>query len=410
MRSNVLSLVCLAGLMACGSRSGLLLTDPPGVDESVPDDGPDPEDVSAFPVDVSAVPNLSDGRSSNGLDATADAADEDRVQPIDVTAIDARLDVAAIDVFSVRDATADVAASDVFLADSARDSGPDADASVDADATTDADAESDAPEDALPGIDVRAPGNDPTCTGGITRIFVISEGADSLSFQPPSASFVRIGTIACPGTTSSPNSMAVARSGWAYVAFQDGNLYRVHTTNASCLPTRFIPNQAGFSQFGMGFVRNGIGGRETLYIGAQADPSQLAWIDTTSFAVHVVGPFTSSITEPELTGTGAGQLFAFEGLSSATDSAILEIDRTTANVLAESVLTGVERGNAWAFAYWGEAFYTFTRPASSPGSVVTRFRPSDGFDRAGRVHPRGDCRSRRLDVRAVGHLLRLTPR
>jgi hypothetical protein len=343
MRSNVLSFACLACLVACGSRSGLPLTDPPGVDESVPD-----------------------------------AADEDRAQPIDVIAVDARLDVAAIDVVSERNATADVAAVDVFLADSARDAGADADASVDGDATTDADAESDVQEDALPGIDVRAPGNDPTCTGGITRIFVISESADLLSFQPVTASFVRIGTIACPGTTSFPNSMAVARSGWAYVAFEDGNLYRVHTTNASCLPTRFVPNQTGFSQFGMGFVRNGVGGRETLYIGAQADPSQLAWIDTTSFALHVVGPFTPSITEPELTGTGAGQLFAFEGLSTATDSAILEIDRATANVIAESILTGVERGNAWAFAYWGEAFYTFTRPANSPGSVVTRFRPSDG--------------------------------
>jgi len=384
MRTRVVHVACLACLAACGSRSGLLDPNPPGVDKTVPDNAPDSMSSAALPLDAAAIPNESDGPSSERRDATADAPDESLVQPTDV--IDAQVDVSAFDAVSERVATGDEAVDgtelDVAFVDVARDAQAAVDVSVvdavvDVANEADADAVADAPEDVLPGIDVRAPGNDPSCEGGATRIFVISESEDLLSFHPATSSFTKVGTIKCPGTTSYPNSMAVARSGMAYVGFVDGSLYRVRTTTASCQATSFVVDQDGFSEFGMGYVRNDLPDGETLFVASQEEFSRLAWIDTSSFALHVIGPLTPTVTTPELTGTGAGQLFAFEAIDTS-DSAILEIDKTTATVVAESVLSGVERGNAWAFAYWGEAFYTFTRPATSPGSVVTRFRPSDG--------------------------------
>jgi hypothetical protein len=326
---------------------------PPEVAEGSPENEPDAVDGPGQPLDATAIPNEPDSRVTERPDATVDAQDDARGPSVDVAAEGAEL----------ADASADMSARDVESADEAQD--------VAVDATADA------LGDALPGIDVEAPGNDPSCRGGITRIYVISESADLLSFNPVTSSFKLIGTIVCPNTASFPNSMAVARSGVAYVAFWDGSLYRVRTTTASCESTPFVANQNGFLQFGMGFARNDPAAGETLYVGSQEESSRLGWIDTKTFALTVVGPFAPPVTTPELTGTGAGQLFAFETID-ANDSAIVQVDRATAAVVAESVLSGLQRGNAWAFAYWGEDFYTFTRPAGSLGSVVTRFRPADG--------------------------------
>ena len=57
-------------------------------------------------------------------------------------------------------------------------------------------------------------------------------------------------------------------------------------------------------------------------------------------------------------------------------SAIVQIDKATAQVTNSSTLADVPQGQGWAFAFWGGDFYTFTAPGSA--SVVTRFRPSDG--------------------------------
>ncbi len=49
---------------------------------------------------------------------------------------------------------------------------------------------------------------------------------------------------------------------------------------------------------------------------------------------------------------------------SCTDSAIGQLDKTTGKVIAQSVLKGDRQGQAWAFGFWGGDFYTFTAPGS----------------------------------------------
>jgi hypothetical protein len=274
-----------------------------------------------------------------------------------------------------------------------------ADGSDAGDATVDATAP--IPDAALPPIDVTPPTDAPNnCPdAAATLVYLLTQNRALLSFQPP-GTFRTIGAINCPlsspklpdGSANVPNSMAVDRAGVAYVGFADGELFRVSTVTAACRATPF--GRGDFNaRYGMGFAADTVGGGETLYIAETENPSdaggahRLASVDTTTFALHVIGPFRPSISDAELTGTGAGDLFAFyavgtDGMGNSTNSAIGQIDKVTAQVTAQSVL-GFPQGGGWAFAFWGGDFYTFTGPPvaipSGPlFSSVRRFRPSTG--------------------------------
>jgi hypothetical protein len=254
--------------------------------------------------------------------------------------------------------------------------------------------EADAPdEDVLPPIDVSPPvdvaGDCPDAAS--TLIYVISSSNNLYSFYPPAAAFTLIGTIACPVVNAGdePFSMAVDRTGIAYTVFSNpsnallgGELFRVSTATASCQSTAYKVDQSAlFHTFGMGFSNDPVGMGETLFVaGQRANPGslgdELGSIDTTSFALNDIAPFNPITQGAELTGTGAGDLFAFYEIDPAGDMAIGQLDKTTANIVGQTPLPGVTRGSGWAFAFWGGDFYTFTAPTGA--TVVTRYRPSDG--------------------------------
>ncbi len=252
------------------------------------------------------------------------------------------------------------------------------------DATRDAVADRAVPEDALPPLDASVipdvVQND--CPdAAATLVYVITTDNELFSFYPPDASFRLIGRIACPaapGTT--PFSMAVDRNGVAYVAFNDGNLFRVSTLTAACTSTAFIPNQQGFSTFGMGFATKDLGPAESLFVAADnqsGPPRGLGTIDIAGgFRLTSLGAFTPTIDRAELTGTGDGRLYGFYTKANREGSFIGEIDKANARVVGETQLRTVDQGSGWAFAYWGGDFYLFTAP-DSPASRVTRYRPSD---------------------------------
>jgi hypothetical protein len=250
-------------------------------------------------------------------------------------------------------------------------------------------------QDALPTIDVTLPPMDAfnDCPdAGATLIYVVTEEDELLSFYPPSAQFRSIGPLTCPTVNAShPFSMAVDRTGIAYVLYEDGELFRVSTATARCQATTFRSGQSGFpAHFGMGFSHDATDTGETLFVASGDDTvtPRLATIDTQTFALRVVGNLQPTINNSELSGTGAGDLYAFFATSGAkpcdntnnnaacTDSAIGQLDKTTGKVIAQSVLKGDAQGQAWAFGFWGGDFYTFTAPGS--GTVVNRFSPADG--------------------------------
>jgi|HubBroStandDraft_1064217.scaffolds.fasta_scaffold02240_2 hypothetical protein len=283
--------------------------------------------------------------------------------------------------------------------DAASDASPD----VTEDRALDAgmDAQPDVTVDALAdvGIDVARPRPVACQEAGAasTLIYLVTSQNDLWSFYPPSLRFSRIGHLNCP-TTDMPFSMAVDQAGIAYVLYSDGHLFRVSTATARCQATTFAVNQEQFLTFGMGYSQNPTGVGETLYIASDEDadsgiPARLGLIDTTAFAVHTVGAFVPQISSAELTGTGAGDLFAFYALNPASSSsavsgppsAIGQIDKANGRLLGQTVLPNVAQGCGWAFAFWGGDFYAFVAPPVPGGrcnplpfSVVWRYRPSDG--------------------------------
>lgn len=232
----------------------------------------------------------------------------------------------------------------------------------------------------LPGIDaqVRDANRNDCPDADTTFIYVVTEKNELLAFNPPAGAFKRIGTLVCPVKTpgSTPFSMAVDRTGVAYVLFNDGNLFQVSTKTAACVATSFQPNQQGFNTFGMGFSSDTGGPEETLFIAQDTStgPGSLASIDLSTFTINPIAAFTQNVVRAELTGTGDGRLFAFYKGVPSTSSVIGEIDKTTADVIAEDDLASVNQGQGWAFGYWGGDFYTFTSP-NGASSIVQRFRP-----------------------------------
>jgi hypothetical protein len=220
----------------------------------------------------------------------------------------------------------------------------------------------------------------PTCEdGGVTFIYVVTEQGHLLSFYPPSGVFSLVGAVHCPVKTpgATPWSMAVDRGGTAYVVFDDGNLYRVSTNDASCEATSFVADQHGFLTFGMGFSADMSDPGETLFV-AQSDLTHasqgLATLDTTTLALSFIGPFSSSLGRTELTGTGDGRLFGFSLDVPGPGSHLSEIDKATAQVLSSTPLPVGDVNDAFACAFWGGSFYVFTAQGAT---TVTRYDPAD---------------------------------
>jgi hypothetical protein len=216
---------------------------------------------------------------------------------------------------------------------------------------------------------------------GITYVYLISTQNELLRFYPPDLSVVDIGTIKCPITSpGNPFSMAVDRQGIAYVLFDNGELFRVSTLTASCKATAFVPSQDGFySRFGMGFSANKDDPGETLYVaGADLDhpgaTTSFGSIDTKSFKLTILAPFSKPIGNPELTGTGDARIYGFG--PEIPKSHLAEIDKTTAEVKSD-VLVDLNQTQiqAWAFAFWGGEFYFFTAQQANGSSVVHRYTP-----------------------------------
>ncbi len=242
--------------------------------------------------------------------------------------------------------------------------------------------------DALPPLDVQPPTdvNRNDCPDAdSTYVYLVGEGNELYSFYPPDASFRFIGNLACPTADpgATPFSMAVDRKGKAYVVFSDGELFNVSTLTAACISTAYVPNQQGFSSFGMGFATIGAGPDEALFLANDPQTtggngaSALGRLEIPQLTITRIGNFSPQIRGAEFTGTGDGRLFAFYNKTDNNGPSFIgEINTSTGAVIGEKFLPGVSQGSGWAFGFWGGDFYTFTS-ADGATSNVTRYRPMD---------------------------------
>ena len=219
------------------------------------------------------------------------------------------------------------------------------------------------------------------CSDASKLVYVVSRDNTLYSLRPDTLAVTNIGTLTCTGLIGAfPFSMAVDRAGTAWVLYSDGNLYKVSTTDASCAATSFVPDQAGFSLFGMGFASNGVGAStDTLYVSENINGHGLGTIDLTSMTLTALGPYTGALAgqKAELTGNGDGLLYGF---FLTTPAQVAQIDATGA-IATTNPLPTVTVGTDWAFSFWGGDFYLYTGNSTDTnenGSAITRYRPSDG--------------------------------
>lgn len=205
-----------------------------------------------------------------------------------------------------------------------------------------------------------------TCgANDVELIYVVENDRTLLAFDPrklPNDPFRRIGTLACSDTTT-PFSMAVDRTGLAWVLYSSGAVHRVSIHDARCLEKAARPEGAPRA-FGMGFVTDGP--KETtekLFVVAADDENpRLATIDTAVFPTRWtnIGKIDAeNARSPELSGTSEGKLYGyFPG--NPGRGFVSEIARTGKLTGKRWPLPGDEGTvNAWAFAFWGDVFYVF---------------------------------------------------
>jgi hypothetical protein len=220
------------------------------------------------------------------------------------------------------------------------------------------------------------------CSDAARLVYVLDDQAGLYSFAPDKLAFDRIGTLDCPSGQATPNSMAVDRSGTAWVNYSDGSLFKVSTKDASCEATAYQPGQSGISRFGMAFASNAPGSKdETLFvcgIDGLASGQGLAKIDLGTLTLSTIGDFSGNLEGQgaELTGNGAGKLFGF--FTTFPDATLAAIAPSNAATTDHRPLEGVTTGFAWAFSFWGGDFWFYTSLGFTPSSVTRLKASGDG--------------------------------
>jgi hypothetical protein len=221
----------------------------------------------------------------------------------------------------------------------------------------------DLPDDGPPGegdlppedepLDDPAPEDD--CEGTSDEIYVVERDYDTVyTFDPETLSFTELGELDC-SMWGSPNSMAVARDGVAYVRYSDNEVYEVDLGSLGCAATSY--SDSSFGAFGMGFATDEAGGwRDQLYV---ANEDTVARLDTGDWRLSAFGDMES---QSELTGNSAGELWAFLPLE--RPAALVQLDKESGEELDRRSLTGFPSAgdiDAFAFATWGGEFWLFVR-------------------------------------------------
>jgi hypothetical protein len=139
----------------------------------------------------------------------------------------------------------------------------------------------------------------------------------------------------------------------------------------------------------MGFVSDTAGSsEETLYVAggsaSMLSAGDLGTLDTGSLDLNTLGTLSAE-QNPEMTGTGEGELYGF--FPGLFETFIARLDKTTGAILEQWDLappSGVV--TAWAFAHWGGKFYMFVSTEGLVGGATSQvkvFDPATGMETVG---------------------------
>lgn len=269
--------------------------------------------------------------------------------------------------------TGDLATDTEDLEEDDLDTGFDDEDTDDGDGSTLPDDPEEDPEEAEP-EPTEDPAPEDDCTETSDLIYVLDQDSESLwLFDPGTASLTALGALSCD-SWSSPASMAVARDGFAYVRYADQEVFQIDLATLACTPTAYSDRSTGFGAFGMGFATpTSETWRDQLFV---ANARQLGRLDPTTWQLTTLGTLPS---QAELTGTGAGELFAVLPLESPLT--VVELDQSTGSV-RDTVRVGttldIANLDTFAFAAYDGSFYLFTRMYGMGNSTAVHRIERDG--------------------------------
>ena len=229
-----------------------------------------------------------------------------------------------------------------------------------------------------------APAED--CDHTSDLVYVLSRDDSRLyTFDPSTLDFTSLGVLNC-GTSQQPGSMAVDRTGIAWVRYADDSLYEVELATLTCTQSTYSDRRTGFGSFGMGYATDDAETwRDQLYV---ANANQLATLDPATWTLSTLGRLPS---QSELTGNADGELWAMLPLENPAK--LVELDKGDASVLATISLPNFPNPSnidAFAFATWNGAFYLFVREYGMGSSTdvyevtaigkMSKVRGDIGFD------------------------------
>jgi hypothetical protein len=230
-------------------------------------------------------------------------------------------------------------------------------------------------------------GIDDGCSDAAKLIYVIDDNGTFSSFKPnlqdvTKSVFTDLGMLNCNAPSGyQPFSMSVDRNAVAWVEYVDqgiggllggspNKIYQVDTTKLTCTDSGFTGGQSGFEQFGMGFVSNAAGSTdETLFVAGSSmvgSSTTLGTLDTMKLTVTSTGGMLTG--DPELTGTGAGELWAF--FPDKSNPRVSKLDKMSGAESSPIALGSNVAGNAasWAFGFYGGDFFVFLAKQTGGGT------------------------------------------
>lgn len=220
---------------------------------------------------------------------------------------------------------------------------------------------------------------DDGCSAAARLIYTIDKDLRLSAFDPSTRTFTDRGTLACPAAIEAkPLSMAVNRAAIAYVLYNSGELFAVDTATLACTATTWDQDLRLYS-FGMGFSTDQAGGTaETLFIAGKdvltGPPTMLARLDTSTFLATKLANLSG---QPELTGTGTGELWGY--FPSSVPPQLIRLDKATGAALQTYAITNPTGApTSFAFAFWGGDFWVFLYRSTDTATSVYQLDGASG--------------------------------
>ena len=214
-------------------------------------------------------------------------------------------------------------------------------------------------------------------------IFVLSSDAELWKYFPKTNSFEMLGALNCPGLFPGTFSMAVDRTGFAWVQFTAGELRKISVSDVSnCEDPGFDVGQQDVPNFGMAFVSNSANDPCDRIYGnsfsgngfVEGDKiGDFITIDPVNLQLSKLGK--TNFDGAEVSGTGDGRAFIFGG---SNPSKLVELDKQDGSTVTVLPLGTLEiNTGGFAFASFAGDFYLFTDSDNDNNSEVTRLDYDD---------------------------------